>query len=133
MNVITQKVTQRLLNSEAGFTLIEMLITVGIIVTLAAVVTPQLVDYIGYDKESQMAREKISVSRGVRLMMVDKAVGYVNAEEDTARNDWTTYPTGPRNTTPISPYLTFQVSTYFYCWDSKGNVTAQYESPVSCT
>ena len=75
MNVITQKVTQRLLNSEAGFTLIEMLITVGIIVTLAVVVTPQLVDYIVYGKESQMARAKISVSRGVRLMMVDKAVG----------------------------------------------------------
>jgi prepilin-type N-terminal cleavage/methylation domain-containing protein len=133
MNAITQKVTQRLLNSEAGFTLIEMLITVGIIVTLAVVVTPQLVNYIGYGKDSQMAREKISVSKGVRLMMVDKAVGYVNAEELTARNDWTAYPTGPGNTTPISPYLTFEVSTYFYCWDSKGNVTAQYESPVSCS
>lgn len=132
MNTATHKVAQRLLNNEAGFTLIEMLITVGIIVTLAGVVVPQLVDYVGLGKESQMAREKISVSQGVRLMMVDKAVGYVNAEQGTARNDWTAYPTGPGNTTSISPYLTFEVSTYFYCWDSRGNVTAQYESPESC-
>ncbi len=132
MSVITQKVIQRLLGNEAGFTLIEMLITVGIIVTLAGVVGPQLVDYFGYGKESQMAREKIAVSQGVRLMMVDKAVGYVDAEESIARNDWNSYPTGPGNTTPISPYLTFEVSTYYYCWDFRGNVTAQYESPSSC-
>ena len=59
MNTATHKVAQRLLNNEAGFTLIEMLFTVGIIVTLAGVVVPQLVDYVGLGTESQMAREKI--------------------------------------------------------------------------
>ena len=132
MNAITHKLAHRLLDNDSGFSLIEMLITVGIIVTLAGVVGPQLMDYVGFGPESQMAREKIAVSKGIRLMMVDRAVGSVNAEETTARNSWTAYPTGPGNTAPISPYLTFQVSTYYYCWDSRGNVTGQYQSAQSC-
>ena len=80
-----------------------------------------------------MAKEKVAVALGIRLMMVDQAVGYVNAEESLARNDWTWYPTGPGNAQPISQYLTFDVSTYFYCWDSRGNVTAQYESSQVCS
>ncbi len=134
MKAIAGKVMDRVRKSESGFTLIEMLIVVGIIVALAAAIVPQVVSFGGKGEEGQKSSEKSTVQLAMDAMLADKGKASVTAEATTSRNDWTTYPTGPTGTSPLSTggYMSITSTTWFYCWDTKGKITAQQDASGAC-
>ena len=107
---------------ESGFTLIEMLIVVGIIVALAAAIVPNVVQFGGKGEEGQRDQEKSAVQTAMDSMMADKGVSSVSLGPTTAENDFTVYPTGTVAGMTIDGYLRVTPTEYFYCWTTGGVV-----------
>ena len=78
--------------------------------------------------------ERSMVQAAMTAMRADKGKSTVTAETGTARNDWTTYPTGPTGTIPLGTggYMAVTSTTWFYCWDTKGKITDQLDTAAAC-
>ena len=70
--------------SEKGFTLIEMLVVVGIIVALAAVIVPTVIKFSGSGEEGAQAAEKDAFQTAINIMMADNDLSTVAASPATA-------------------------------------------------
>ena len=115
---------------ESGFTLIEMLIVVGIIVALAAVIVPVLFRFTSEGPEGQKAAELSSVQTAMDSMMADTGVLAVN-ENGSPTASFASMPAG----TPLASYLRSNTTTNCYTWDGVGRILTQTEktgSPPSC-
>ncbi|MFB3097718.1 MAG: prepilin-type N-terminal cleavage/methylation domain-containing protein, partial [Dehalococcoidia bacterium] len=84
--------------SEPGFTLIEMMVVVGIIAVLAAVIIPNIGKFIGSGEQGAKDVEWESVQSGFELMVADRAVvnvtPYDNSNSSVATNTWGALPVG---------------------------------------
>ncbi len=126
----------RVFRGESGFTLIEMMVVVGIIAVLAAVIIPNIGKFIGSGEQGAKDAEYESVQTAMNAMMADKAVTTIVANTGTTGTphaDWSTEPTEDSSdigTVPLyNPtdatlqYLQHQETVYFYCWDAQGKIT----------
>ena len=115
-------------NRESGFTLIEVLVVIGIIVALAAITVPLVTKFAGKGDEGALKAETETVQSAMNAMMADKGIVAVTAnDKDTTsngQNTWTALPAGTGAAT-LDGYLKKNGTKFFYCWDTKGNVYAQ--------
>ena len=118
-----KRITQRLARvqgNESGFTLVELLVVVAIVVALAAVSVVSVTQFANKGEEGATAVELESVQAAVDTMMADKGVNAVTA------NDLGTSGSGLQNfsAAPVEgalvAYLRDNPTTYGYCWDSTG-------------
>ncbi len=122
---------------QKGFTLIEMIVVVGIIAVLAAVIVPNIGKFIGSGEAGAKSAEQESVETAMAAMMADHATQQALAS--TAANaDWTGLPiTNPLDPGAVSLYNTGspelsymyeQFTIYCYTWDAFGKLLAQSEA-----
>ena len=115
-------------NKDEGFTLIELLVVVGIIVALAAITVPLVTKFAGKGDEGALKAETETVQTAMNLMMTDKGIVAVTANDkgtvSNGQNTWTALPAGTGAAT-LDEYLKKSSTKFFYCWDDKGNVYAQ--------
>ena len=114
---------------ESGFTLIEMLIVVGIIVALAAAIVPQIVQFGDKGSEGAKDAEKSGVQAAMDTMITDNDITAVVAKTAFTA-DFGTEPTGP-GTAFLVNYLRATSTTYCYKWDTTGKLTAQGEKDTN--
>ena len=114
--------------NDEGFTLIELLVVIGIIVALAAITVPLVTKFAGKGDEGALKAETATVQTAMNLMMTDKAIVAVTANDkvttSNGQNTWTALPAGTGAAT-LDDYLKKTTTKFFYCWDTKGNVYAQ--------
>lgn len=127
---------RRFTSARAGFTLVELLVVVSIIVGLAAVVAPQVAQFATKGDEGGQAAELENVQSSMDTMIADLGLAppsMVTANDlgstGTAINDWSATPTEG----PLVTYLREPNTKYFYCWDDAGKVTELFDSAVACT
>ncbi len=131
-----RKLAARIPGGQKGFTLIEMIVVVGIIAVLAAVIVPNIGKFIGSGEQGAKDAEYESVQTALNAMMADKAVTTIVANTGgtgTPHNDWALEPSEDSSdigTVPLyNPtdatlqYLQHQMTVYFYCWDAQGKIT----------
>ncbi|GBD11334.1 hypothetical protein HRbin23_00992 [bacterium HR23] len=122
----------RLGGQQAGFTLVELLVVVGIIVGLAAAVIPAVTKFASKGEEGARAAERQNVQAAMDSMMADKGITSVNSLSGSASvNNFSALPTGT-NTAPLADYLRENPTKYYYCWDGTGRITRQDTSPQTC-
>ena len=110
---------------ERGFTLIEMLVVVGIIVTLAAVLVPSVVKFASEGEEAALSGEWGAVQAAIDVMMADQKLGAVNAGDPAAKITSTfDFGVGGVDQT-LGDYLRDSASQYCYTWDGTGRVLTQ--------
>ena len=128
-----KRLVSRIPGGQKGFTLIEMIVVVGIIAVLAAVIVPNMGKFIGQGETGAMKAEKDSVQTAMKAMMADKTITVVTASTSGAASiqDWTSLPAGA-GTGNLIDYLQSNLTQYFYCYDAKGNITAQNKANDNC-
>ena len=126
---------------QKGFTLIEMIVVVGIIVVLAAVIVPNIGRFIGSGEAGAKDSEWESVETAITAMMVDKAVTTVTALVGNSTNTWDVLPQANAADPGAVPlygaavadqYIQANPTVYFYCYDGNGRINRQDEVPAAC-
>jgi prepilin-type N-terminal cleavage/methylation domain-containing protein len=142
------KLAAQVRKSEAGFTLVELLVVVGIIVALAAVIIPNVAKFTGKGTEGAEAAEAENVQTAFDTLMANAGVAQIEprVNPDTALNDFsggepfmfcTTNPHSVGGqTVDLEDYMrvgTSGTTNSFYCWDTSGLITAIATSAVTCS
>jgi prepilin-type N-terminal cleavage/methylation domain-containing protein len=113
--------------SESGFTLIEMLIVVGIIVALAAAIVPTVVRQASKGEEGSKASEEANVQSALDTMMAENGIQSITAQANTSPiKGWLALPLKSDGTTVValSPLFLRNTSTQWgYCWTAAGKIT----------
>ncbi|MCH7620646.1 MAG: type II secretion system protein [Chloroflexi bacterium] len=125
-----KKLASRITGGQKGFTLIEMIVVVGIIAVLAAVIVPNIGKFIGTGEDGAKSAEWESVQTAMNAMMAESAVNTVPASSSgsAAIQDWTSVPTAVTNSEqPLGAYLQNPVTVYLYCYDANGQIVTQGE------
>lgn len=122
------------LKGETGFTLVELLVVVGIIVALAAVIIPNVARFSSKGTEGAKSAENENVQTAMDTLLADEGVSVVLAATSSAAsiNVWTVLPLYTGGSESLDNYLRATTTVYYYCWDSSAKVTFQYETAVNC-
>ena len=121
---------------QSGFSLIEMIVVVGIISLLAAVIIPNIGKFIGSGEQGAKNAEADSVRHAMSAMMSETVISSVNPT-GASSNIWTDKPTDPSGDAlplgdPSRQYLMATSTQYFYCYDAQGIITRQDEIATLC-
>lgn len=113
---------RHLVSKQKGFTLVELLVVVAIIVALAAASIVAVSQFSSKGEEGATAAELQAVQTAMDTMMADNGINAVTASVSlaAATSDFTTLPTEG----PLVTYLRTNPVTYTYCWDATGKVSA---------
>ncbi len=131
----------RITKGQKGFTLIEMIVVVGIIAVLAAVIVPNIGRFIGTGEQGAKDTEWESVQTAMNAMMADTAVTSVVALVGNSTAVWTALPTAVSTdpgaavlfgTLVADQYLQANPTIYFYCYDANGQIVQQDEVATTC-
>jgi type IV pilus assembly protein PilA len=143
-----KKFITRVARGQKGFTLIEMIVVVGIIAVLAAVIVPNIGRFIGSGEAGAKDAEWESVQTAMNAMMADQAVTSLTPVDTADMSvggtaaDWNDFPVQDAAdpgavalyaADPADPrYLQAAQTVYYYCWDAQGQITFQHEASTAC-
>ena len=112
----------RIKNGERGFTLIEMLVVVGIILTLAAVIVPAVSKFTSEGEDGAQSAEWDNVQAAVDYMMADQRISTLTGNAVAAKlTDSTDLIAGQT----LAGYLRDSTTNYCYTWDATGQFLTQ--------
>jgi prepilin-type N-terminal cleavage/methylation domain-containing protein len=138
MKEFLKKSSTRIITGQGGFTLIEMIVVVGIIAVLAAVIVPNIGKFIGTGESGAQDAEQGSVETALAAMMAETPVSALTPHDNgagaTSTNSWTAQPLGTNvvplwSATPADRYIQDQTTNWFYCWDAQGTITNNAGDP----
>jgi prepilin-type N-terminal cleavage/methylation domain-containing protein len=146
-----RKLASRIPGGQKGFTLIEMIVVVGIIAVLAAVIVPNIGKFIGSGEQGAKDAEFEAVQTAMNAMMANMAIitltDHSIASGASSTNDWLNFPLMDAADPPTSPntqvemnlhnYLQSPATVYYYCWNLNGQLTNDStiggdEAPAVC-
>ena len=130
MKNLMRKLGVTLNKNQKGFTLVELLVVVAIIVALAAVVVPLTVQFASKAELGASAGELDTVQTVMDAAMADQLVLVVTAASGLASSvsDFVTTPA--EITGGLDKYMRKSQTTYQFCWDASGTVTHPTAGPT---
>ncbi len=131
---ISKRISGQVRNQK-GFTLVEMLVVIGIIVALAAVIVPLVIQFSGDGAEAAENAEWDAVQTSLDTMMADKEMTAVSPQStSTPISDGLDWDAGS-GTQTLAEYIRDANTNFCYQWASSGRLTAQYKlnSDNSCS
>ena len=132
---------KRIRRNQRGFTLVELLVVVGIIVALAAVIIPNVASFSDRGDTGARAAERDNVQAAIDTYMADNGLAILpagDANDLAAGFSSDDFTSGGILDLETGAYLRVATTTYFYCWLPNGLVSFQDPSDppaatVDCT
>lgn len=117
----------RMGKGQKGFTLIEMLVVVGIIVALAAIIVPLVISFAGSGEDAAQKGEVETVQTAIQSLMVDNDLSSITASTAGVGGEKINS-TGTQFHASITmqAYMDQAATQYCYRWGTDGRVTFQY-------
>ncbi len=120
--------------NQAGFTLVELLVVVGIIVALATVSIVSVSQFSGKGEEGAKSSELATVQSAMDTMMASQSIQSITANNlstlSSGQNNFTSLPAGT-GAAPLLSYMRNNPTAYWYCWDITGKVV-QLTAATTC-
>ncbi len=125
----------RSMQDQRGFTLIEMVVVIGIIVALAAVIVPLVVQFSGTGASAAQDAEWDAVQTSIDTMMADNEMTTVTASSTTVGTRVTDTGTHFDSAQTLANYTRDVNTNYCYQWIASGRITAQFslDAAGACT
>ena len=119
----------RVARDQRGFTLIEMLVVVGIIVALAAIIVPLVIAFSGEGEKASREGERETLQTAIQSMMVKNDLASVikSKDADTLGIKVTNSGTDFHATYNLKDHIDQGTTKYCYRWDTTGRITYQYD------
>ena len=128
MRGFVDKRLSRQVRNQQGFTLVEMLVVIGIIVALAAVIVPLVIQFAGDGAEAAENAEWDAVQTSIDTMMADNEMttvdGQLTSLRITDQKDWDADITA---TQTLEEYTRDPDTNFCYQWATSGRLTAQFK------
>jgi prepilin-type N-terminal cleavage/methylation domain-containing protein len=124
--IIKRKLSNQVRNQE-GFTLVEMLVVIGIIVALAAVVVPLVIQFSGDGAEAAENAEWDAVQTSIDTLMADNELTAVSASTASTRISDTLDWDAGTGTQTMANYTRDANTNFCYQWATTGRLTAQFK------
>ena len=116
---------------ESGFSLMELLVAIGIMAAIAAITVPLVTRFASSGESGAKTAEKESIQTAIDTYIADKSLSALPSGDFPS--SVTNLFTGGSGTLDLTNALRNPTSTYYYCWDSTGSVTKQEKSSgASC-
>ncbi len=135
MQKLAEKYIGRGARGEDGFTLIEMVVVVGIIVALAAVIVPLVIQFAGQGDTGAASAEWDAVQSAVDTMMADNNLTTITAAAANAFvTDSFDFDAGA-GTQTLASYTRDTTTAHCYTWAASGRILTQVAatgSPPAC-
>ncbi len=131
MKAFFNKWLRRLPKAESGFTLVELLVVVAIIIALAAVIIPSVASFASKGDEGAKAAERDNVQTAIDTFMADTGASTVAPRDLNTLSSTDDFSTAGTNSLDLSTYLRGASTEYAYCWSDTGLVTAQDDAPLA--
>ncbi|MBM3945065.1 MAG: prepilin-type N-terminal cleavage/methylation domain-containing protein [SAR202 cluster bacterium] len=124
------RLMKRVGSVERGFTLVELLVVVAIVVALAAASVTSVIRFAGKGETGAQAAESEALQAAMDTMLADNSITAVTGRVGpaTSTNDFTSLPVEG----PLVDYMRDNPTTYFYCWDTTGKITRQDAASAAC-
>lgn len=107
---------------------VVVLLGITLVVLLPLATCPGGLGCSDWGAEGALAAETETMQTAMNAMMVDRKITTVTPNDDTTGslgvNTWNSMPAGP-DAASLDGYLIKATTYFYYCWDSKGNVSAQ--------
>lgn len=112
------KLIKRVARSQAGFTLAELLVVVGILVGLAAVILPNIGRFSNSGDQGASATEHATVQTALDTFIADPLTAFTVTAPATNTNDFSA-----AGVVDLSNYMRATITSDYYCWGTSGGVT----------
>ena len=122
-------IIRRISKDQRGFSLIEVLVAVGIIAAITAAVIPFVSKFAGTGDEAAKSLEIDSIQAAIDALMSDEKVTVVvgTLDTDPPTNDFSAAMPDLVGSVDLDTYIRDEVTAYYYCWDNTGAVTVQQD------
>ena len=113
------------IKDQQGFTLIEMLVVIGIIVALAAVIVPLVIQFSGEGATASQEAEWDAVQTTIDIMMADNEMNPPITPGSTLAQIADTQTFGLTTGVTLKEYTRDPITNYCYTWDDTGRLLTQ--------
>ncbi len=133
------KLATHIIGAQRGYARSEILMVTAVAVLLSAVMIPRL-DVERFKNPGIKTSKKAElqyVRTAMQAMMSANAATTIDpndaSNDSVAINVWKNIPSGNADVTTLDDYLASATTTYYYCYDSNGAITEQFERPSACS
>ena len=132
MQYLVRKSIQRLGRYEAGFSLIELLVAIGIMAAIAAITIPMVTRFARSGESGAQVAERETMQVTFDTWIAENAWPTITPRQSGASTQVFDGGAGNGPDFVLTGFLRDATTTYWYCWETNGDVAQKTSASDNC-